>query len=189
MTPSPEPSNDFTLGPAGEFMRSLWQLNHAIERVSRSMETSLGVTAQQRMMVRCVGKYPGMTASQLAAHFHLDAGTVSTALGRLERKGLIERRRGHQDRRRVTLGLTAAGRAIDRNGAGTVEKAIEVLLRTANADDVARTRHVLGTLTKLLSRNARASTSGTSASPWPFTTVGRGGRGTRATRFTMRWRS
>ena len=150
MIPNPEPDNDFTMGPASEFMRSLWQLNHAIERVSRSMETSFGVTAQQRMMIRCVGKYPGMTASQLAAHFHLDAGTVSTALGRLERKGLLERRRGHRDRRRVTLGLTAAGRKIDRKVAGTVEHAVEVLLRTASADDLACTRHVLGTFTDLL---------------------------------------
>lgn len=150
MSPDAEPDNELTMGPASEFMRGLWRLNHAIERVSRSMEASSGVTAQQRAMIRCVGKYPGMIASQLAAHFHLDAGTVSTALGRLERKGLLERRRGHRDRRRVTLGLTAAGRAIDREATGTVEHAVEVLLETASPDEVACTRHVLGSLTNLL---------------------------------------
>lgn len=154
MTSEAEPESEFTIGPAGEFMRSLWRLNHALERVSRGMETSLGVTAQQRMMIRCVGKYPGMTASQLAAQFHLDAGTVSTALERLERKGLLQRRRDHRDRRRVTLGLTAAGRAIDRDVPGTVEHAVEALLGALSADDVSRTRAVLGTLTDLLERDA-----------------------------------
>ena len=138
------------MGPAGDFMRALWRLDHARERVSRGMQTSSGVTAQQRMIIRFVGKYPGMTASQLAAHFHLDAGTVSSALGRLERRGLLERRRAHRDRRRVSLGLTAAGRAIDLAASGTVERAVEALLRTTSPDDLARTRRVLGALSALL---------------------------------------
>lgn len=152
--PNEEPSSDLSIGPAGEFMRSVWRLNHALERVSRSMEASSGVTARQRMIIRCVGRYPGMTASQLAAQFHLDAGTVSAALGLLERKGLIERRRAHRDRRRVTLGLTASGRAIDREVAGPVERAVESLLETQRTDDVACTRAVLRALTELLEREA-----------------------------------
>lgn len=144
--------SELSIGSAGEFMRTFWQLSHVLERVSRGMESSFGVTTQQRMIIRCVGKYPGMTASQLAAHFHLDAGTVSAALGRLERKGLLQRRRGHRDRRRVTLGLTAAGRAIDKEVAGTVEHAVETLLGMLEAEDLARTRKVLRTLTELLER-------------------------------------
>jgi DNA-binding MarR family transcriptional regulator len=147
-----ESSDQFPIGEAGEFMRSLWQLNHALECVSRSMETGSGVTAQQWMMIRYIGKYPGMTASQLAAQLHLDAGTVSTALGRLERRGLIDRRRGHRDRRRVTLGLTAAGRAVDRSVIGTVQHAVELLLDTANPGDVAAVRRILRIFTDLLER-------------------------------------
>ena len=140
---------DITLGPTVEFMRTLWRLNHALERLSRRMEAAWGVTAQQRMIIRCVGKYPGMTASQLARQFHVDAGTVSTALGRLERKGLLERRRAERDRRRLTLGLTAAGRTVD-HVAGTLDHAVESLLRAASGEDVAGTRRVLETLANLL---------------------------------------
>ena len=147
-----EPSSDFTIGEAGEFLRSLWRLNHALERMSRGMESAVGVTAQQRLMIRCVGKYPGITASQLAAQFYLDAGTVSTALGRLESKGLLERRRGQRDKRRVTLGLTAAGRAVDKEVAAPVEQAVEALLGSMSAGDVTCTRRVLGTLADLLEK-------------------------------------
>lgn len=153
MTTSAEPHGDLDMGPAAEFLRSFWRLNHAMERASRGMEARSGVTAQQRMIIGCVGKYPGMTASQLAAQFHLDAGTVSTALGRLERKGMVERRRGNRDRRRVTLGLTAAGRAVDHKVASTVEAAVMALLETSSPDDVACARGVLGTLTELLERS------------------------------------
>jgi DNA-binding MarR family transcriptional regulator len=151
---NPEPGSDFTMGPAGEFMRSLWRLNHVLERASRSMETSAGVTAEQRAIIRYIGKYPGIVASQLAALLHLDAGTVSASLGRLERKGLIDRRRGHRDKRRVTLGLTAAGRAIDQVVVGTVEHTVETLLETMSPDDVTSTRRVLLALTDLLEPEA-----------------------------------
>jgi DNA-binding MarR family transcriptional regulator len=147
---------DFTFGATMEFMRCLWQLNHGLERLSRRMEAAWGVTAQQRLIIRSIGRYPGMTASQLARQFHLDAGTVSTALGRLERKGLLERRRAERDRRRLTLGLTAAGRSVD-HVAGTLEHAVETLLGTASGEDVAATRRVLATLTALLEAEAPAS--------------------------------
>ena len=150
MSPGSAPS--LSLGPAGDFLRCLWQLNHTIERVSRSMEKTIGVTAQQRMMIRCVGRFPGMTASQLAELLHLDAGTVSTALSRLERKHLLERRRSPRDRRRVTPGLTPAGHALDRDAPGTVEHAVVALLKTAAERDVASARAVLGELTALLAR-------------------------------------
>jgi MarR family transcriptional regulator, organic hydroperoxide resistance regulator len=150
----PSTPDDFTLGPTVEFMQSLWRLNHALERLSRRMEANWGVTAQQRMIVRCVGRYPGITANQLARQLHVDAGTVSAALGRLERKGLLERRRADRDRRRLTLGLTAAGRAIDQV-AGSLERAVETLLGASSGDELASTRRVLESLTLLLEAEGR----------------------------------
>jgi DNA-binding MarR family transcriptional regulator len=121
-------STDFLLGPALEFLQRLWRLNHALERLSSRMLKQLGITAQQRLVVRCVGKYPGITAGQLAGVLHVDPGTVSTVLGRLEHKGVIQRRRDPADNRRVALGLTRKGRALDAPTAGTVEEAVNRLL-------------------------------------------------------------
>jgi MarR family transcriptional regulator, organic hydroperoxide resistance regulator len=137
-----------------DLMRRFWQLNHAIERLSKRMEAMFGVTAQQRMVLRWVGKFPGMTAGRLAEHLHLDAGTVSTALGRIERKGLLERRRDHRDRRRLALGLTAAGRALDHPAVGTFENAVRRLLNETPPSDVETTRKVLEALTRLIDAEA-----------------------------------
>jgi DNA-binding MarR family transcriptional regulator len=124
-----------TLGQTSSFMRSLWRFNHALERASRRMENRRGVTLQQRLVVRFIGKYPGTTASQLSAYFHLDPGTISASIARLEHKGLIERRRTNRDRRRVTLGLTADGRALDGESGEDIDRALETLMDACDTHD------------------------------------------------------
>jgi DNA-binding MarR family transcriptional regulator len=119
------------------------------------MEKQLGVTAQQRLIVRCIGKYPGLTAGQLAKLLHVDPGTVSAALNRLELKGLLERRRDPRDKRRASLGLTAKARKLDRPAQGTVEDAVERLLRSSSNADIEAAVKVIGQLTVLLSDETR----------------------------------
>ena len=150
-------SGDYPLGSALEFLQRLWQFNHALEKLSSQMERRLGVTAQQRLIVRCVGKYPGMTAGLLATLLHVDPGTVSAALRRMEDKGLLKRRADPRDGRRISLGLTAKGRRLDRSAKGTVEGAVEQLLDTASVQDIATALAVLGRLTTLFGEETRES--------------------------------
>jgi DNA-binding MarR family transcriptional regulator len=156
MTKQADSTASYPLGPALDFLQRLWQLNHALEKVSSSMEKRLGVTAQQRLILRCVGKYPGMTAGHLASLLHVDPGTVSASLSRLEIKGLLERRRDPRDKRRASLGLTAKGRALDRPAAGTVEGAVERLLEGARADQLAAMVKFVDQLTGLLGEELEA---------------------------------
>lgn len=145
-----EPAVDYPLGPALEFMQRIWRLNHTLESLSSRMQKHFGITAQQRLVLRCIGRYPGITAGQLAALLHVDPGTVSAALSRLELRGLLERRRQPQDQRRSALGLTAAGRALNEPVRGTVENAVERLLAATTSDELAAATAVLERLTGLL---------------------------------------
>jgi DNA-binding MarR family transcriptional regulator len=137
--PEPEAGRD----PALELLQHLWQLNHSIERVSLQMEKTLGVTAQQRLVIRFLGRYPGITPSRLAALLCVDRSTVSTTLSRLDKKGLVSVRRDERDRRRVSLGLTAAGRALDGPTPHTVEAAVNEVLAECGSDEIAATQRVL----------------------------------------------
>ena len=139
------------LEPPLDFLQHLWRLNHALERASLRMERTLGVTAQQRLFVRCIGKYPGMTASQLATVLHLDRGTVSVGLRRLAKKGLLTRRRDPRDHRRVALGLTSKGRALDRPHPSTVEFAVKQVMTRVSSSDTKRVKAVLSSLAGALS--------------------------------------
>jgi len=138
------------MGPALDFLARLWRLEHAREQLSGRMERRWGVTAQQRMVIRCIGTYPGITAGQLAATLHVDAGTVSATLRRLEERQLVQRRRDPNDSRRVTLGLTPAGRRLDAPAEGTVEAAVTELLRDVDPAQLAATVAVLERLRSLL---------------------------------------
>lgn len=147
VNPVPEKNDAFPLEPALDFLQHLWQLNHAMERLSMQMERQLGVTAQQRLFIRCIGKYPGMTATQLASVLHLDRGTVSVSLRRLTTKGLVAGRRDKHDARRVALSLTAKGRALDRPDPRTIEHAVERLLKASGPSKVGTAKSCLLQLT------------------------------------------
>lgn len=143
-------SGDFPNEPALEFMQHLWALNHAVERTSLRMERELGVTAQQRLVLRCLGKYPGMMPTQLAALLHLDRGTISVTLRRLGRRGLVTRRPDPRDSRRVFLGLTKKARALVQPCPGTVESAVEEVLATLGGSSLDATKLVLNHITEAL---------------------------------------
>jgi DNA-binding MarR family transcriptional regulator len=150
----PSSTEPYPLEPALDFLRGLWQLNQSLEKLSSRMEKRLGITAQQRMVMRCVGKYPGIGAAQLATLLHVDPGTMSAMLTRLEQRGLLERRTDPKDGRRHWLGLTAHGRSLDAPDARTVEGAAERLLARLPDSDIECFTRVLRELRLLLDDTA-----------------------------------
>jgi DNA-binding MarR family transcriptional regulator len=133
-----------------EFLQCLWRTGHALERRSRRMERAIGLTSQQRLVLRFLGRFPGVTAGHLAGALHVDPGTLSASLRRLEARGLIERRRDLADTRRVTIGLTRRGRALDVPQPDSVEAAADALLSGVSARDLAATMRVLDRFAEIL---------------------------------------
>ena len=107
-----------SLPPPGEtleFMRLLWAIDHGLQRRSKRMAKTLGLTGPQRLVVRMLGRYPGISAGQLAQVLHLHPSTLTGILRRLERRGWLTRRRrppGWSPRRPRAL----RGRATPRRG-------------------------------------------------------------------------
>ena len=145
------------LPPTLEFLRGLWRLNHALERRSSHMLTHLGITAQQRMVMRCIGCLPGTSAGQLAEVLHLDPGTLSATLRRLEDRGLIRRARDRDDSRRIIVSLTARGKLLDVPTAHTVEAAAERLLAETPPERVAALAGDLARFAALLEESSESS--------------------------------
>ena len=50
------------LGEVLEFMRLLWALHHGMQSTSKRMEATLGLTGPQRLVLRLVGRFPGIAA-------------------------------------------------------------------------------------------------------------------------------
>lgn len=116
-----------SLGPTLDFLHLLWKLDHALQRRSKRMERELGLTGPQRLVLRIVGRFPGIPAGELAALLALHPSTLTGILQRLERGGWLRRRSDPRDRRRVLLGLTRAGHALDTEAPSTIEGAVLAL--------------------------------------------------------------
>jgi DNA-binding MarR family transcriptional regulator len=141
-------------GDALDLLSEVWALNHAIERASVRMEARLGVTAQQRLLIRLVGRHPGITAGQLAALLCVDASTVSTSLKRLEKRKVLRRRRDTKDARRSIIELLPAGKALDRREGASIEGALETILEETPDARAAAVREFLRDLVRRIDRIA-----------------------------------
>ena len=131
------------LGDVLDFMRALWEVDHALQRTSKRMQTALGVTGPQRLVLRIVGRFPGLPAGQLAGLLHIHPSTLTGILKRLGRQGLVRRRVDPRDGRRLLLSLTDEGRRFDVQTEGTVEAAIRQALERTPPENVAAAREVL----------------------------------------------
>lgn len=137
------------LGEVLEFLRLIWAVHHGLEKTSKKMDVRLGVTGPQRLVVRIVGRFPGIPAGRLAQILHVHPSTLTGVLKRLERRGFIERRADPRDARRASLGLTARGRRLD-VAAGTVEGAVNRALHAAGNQQVRAAGRVLRILAETL---------------------------------------
>jgi DNA-binding MarR family transcriptional regulator len=140
------------MGPVLDFMRVVWALDHALQKVSKRMETALGITAPQRLVLRILGRFPGMQAGQLAAILHLHPSTLTGILRRLQRRGLITRRANPRDRRRAVFGLTFKGRSLDVDAEGRVETAVQATFEEFSKSKIENAAEVFAKLTESLER-------------------------------------
>jgi DNA-binding MarR family transcriptional regulator len=133
----------FQLDPVLDFMRLLWSVEHGLQRMSKRMESDLGITGPQRLVLRVIGRFPDVSAGELAHIVRLHPSTITGILQRLVQRGLIERLRDPVDSRRARLRLKPSAIPFTRIAAGTVEKAVTLALAKAGAVNLRAARTVL----------------------------------------------
>ena len=138
------------LGDVLEFMRLLWAVDHGLQSTSKRMESTLGLTGPQRLVIRLVGRFPGITAGTLAQILHVHPSTLTGVLKRLEKRGLLERKSDPLDGRKALFALTDSGRALDVPSEGTVESAVQRVLARMPRDRIIFTQEVLTALAEEL---------------------------------------
>ena len=134
---------EYELDPVLDFMRLLWSIEHGLQRMSKRMENEIGITGPQRLVLRVVGQFPGLSASELAHIVRLHPSTITGVLQRLVARGLLERQRDPADTRRARLRLKPKAAAHARPARGTVEKAVTEALERVGPSKVRAARKVL----------------------------------------------
>jgi len=138
------------LDPALDFMRLLWSIEHGLQKISKRMKTEIGLTGPQRLVLRVVGRFPDVSAGELAHIVRLHPSTITGVVQRLVSRGLLERERDPRDGRRVRLRLNAKAFRYTRITSGTVEHAVKQALTKSGRRRVTAAREVLAEIAESL---------------------------------------
>ncbi len=103
-----------------------------------------------------VGRYPGITVSELLAILRITKQSLSRVLGQLVRDSFISQRRGTRDSRQRLLYLTEAGVTLERQLIASQRARIARAYREAGGDAVEGYRKVLMGLIDETDRRALA---------------------------------
>ncbi|MEJ2766550.1 MarR family transcriptional regulator [Photobacterium sp. MCCC 1A19761] len=91
---------------------SLYSAANAMIRAYRPLLAQLDLTYPQYLVMMVLWSENGINVKDLGTRLHLDSGTLTPLLKRLEGKGLVSRRRSDKDERVRELYLTEQGDAL-----------------------------------------------------------------------------
>ena len=104
------------------------------------------LTAVQFSALIVIREHPGTDATRVSDLIYFDRSTIGNVLDRLEKKGLIRRQAGVEDRRTKRLFLTAPGRAVLRKVTAKGPRIAEAILAPLPAADRVRFVQLLAKL-------------------------------------------
>ncbi|MBK9739960.1 MAG: MarR family transcriptional regulator [Actinobacteria bacterium] len=87
----------------------VYRLHRGITDLYRPLLSDLGLTYPQYLVMLVLWEEEPMSVGRIGERLHLDSGTLSPLLKRLEAGGLITRTRDLTDERSVRVALTPAG--------------------------------------------------------------------------------
>lgn len=113
----PDPSN--ALPDPGELLLldnqlcfALYSTSLAMTKLYKPLLAKLDMTYPQYLVMLALWQQDRQNVNALGTRLHLDSGTLTPLLKRMELSGWLTRQRDAQDERRVTIALTPAGRKL-----------------------------------------------------------------------------
>jgi DNA-binding MarR family transcriptional regulator len=103
----------------------IYAASNLLTRLYRPLLDEIGLTYPQYLVMLVLWETPSRTVGELGAALHLDSGTLTPLLKRLEANGLVDRMRDPDDERRVIVTLTPDGKALKKKAASVPEALME----------------------------------------------------------------
>jgi MarR family transcriptional regulator, organic hydroperoxide resistance regulator len=108
----PQTSQDDILKLDNQLCFALYAATRAMMNTYRELLAHLGLTFPQYLVMLVLWEKNAISVKDLGQELHLDSGTLSPLLKRLEAAGWITRKRNIADERSVEIRLTEAGQAL-----------------------------------------------------------------------------
>ena len=125
----------------------IYAASNLIVKAYRPFLTPLGLTYPQYLVMLVLWEKECVSVGDLGQILHLDSGTLTPLLKRMETSGLINRSRDPTDERRVLISLTDKGRDLS----AEAEKIPKELTKNIEFDNLNQLRDELKVLVNLLS--------------------------------------
>ena len=121
--------------------------SHSVStNIARVYEERFGVSIPEWRVIAILGRYPGLSAVEVADRTLMDKVAVSRAVTKLISSGRIDREFADADRRRSILNLSDEGRKVHNEIAPLALKFERELLQNINAEDYATFNRILDQL-------------------------------------------
>ena len=112
-TATPNPEHD-RLRLDRQICFPLYAATNLLQRLYRPLLTPLGLTYSQYLVMLLLWQRKTASVGELRDCLHLDNGTLTPLLKRMEQAGFVTRQRDVSDERRVLVALTRHGAALRR---------------------------------------------------------------------------
>lgn len=114
--------------------------------IARVYEKRFGVSIPEWRVIAILGRYPGLSAVEVAERTLMDKVAVSRAVTKLIKTGRIDREFADADRRRSILNLSEEGRKVHNEIAPLALSFERELLKDISEDDFATFNRILDQL-------------------------------------------
>jgi DNA-binding MarR family transcriptional regulator len=112
-TPEPQPETTRELILEDFLPYRLAILSHAVSTsIARAYDRNFGLTIPEWRVIAIIGRFPGLSAVEVADRTMMDKVAVSRAVTKLLKSGRIDREFADSDRRRSILTLSEEGRKV-----------------------------------------------------------------------------
>ena len=91
---------------------ALYSASLAMTKLYTPLLSALKLTYPQYLVLLVLWEQDGLSVTALGERLHLNSGTLTPLLKRMEASGLLERARSQEDERRVLVSLTPEGKKL-----------------------------------------------------------------------------
>jgi MarR family transcriptional regulator, organic hydroperoxide resistance regulator len=122
---------------------AFWRMKHAFER-------EVGLSAATWFLLTMLIDEDGISQGEVSDRFEVDPSRITRLAQRLEKEGLLRRKRDSEDNRVVRLHVTAEGRRLIESRQERREGFEERIRRELRQEELAEFRRVLGVVARLM---------------------------------------
>ncbi|WP_348980959.1 MarR family transcriptional regulator [Desulfosporosinus sp. BG] len=126
------------------------EVMHLFKQNMSKMFEGIGMTAPQSMVIGILSKEKTLKITELSSKLCLSNSTVSGIIDRLEKQGMVERKRSEQDKRVVYVSISSDFMERHKNFHKRLEESIENTMNKGTPEELDKIFEGLDALRKLL---------------------------------------